>query len=330
MKLQPKDLEKILHAHSLWVLSGKRQGRMANLDGWNLNGAVLEMANLPFARFQSASLRGAILEGANLRQATLVRANLNEARLTGADFEGADLSGADLSFAECNGTYFVDANLEGIIFQGANLNEASFKGANLRGANFKNAILSFAEMNGANLEDANFEGANLEGTDFTETSPEKSNLEKNNFEETYLRDLEDEDYLSLMQDEEEPPENRPAKNDSEKINSNQIPYTKESKENLFVDSKVIDQGMIAESVGDFIKKMESSIDPDQVKEICKSQYGIENIDKIDFEGGDIVSRHGQVTFRLDFKISHKLTLFIDRRGKLNMVLSHKKKEAPST
>lgn len=330
MKSQPKDLEKILHAHSVWVLSAQKQGRMANLDGRNLDGAVLELANLPFARFQSASLKGAILEGVNLRQAKLARANLNEARLSGADLEGADLSGADLCFAECDGANFIDANLEGINFQGANLDEASFKGANLRGANFKNAVLSFAEMYGADLEDANFEGANLEGTDFTETSFEKSNLEENNFEGTYLRDLEDEDYLSLIQDEEEPPENGPANNDSEKINSNQIPYTKKSKENLFVDSTIIDQGMIAEAVGDFIKKVKSSIDPDQIKEICKSQYGIENIDKIDFEGGDIVPRNGQITFQLDFKISHKLTLFIDRRGKINIDLSQKKKEAPST
>ena len=37
-------------------------------------------------------------------------------------------------------------------------------------------------------------------------------------------------------------------------------------------------------------------------------------DKIDFENGDIVTHNDRVAFKLDFKISYKLSLLIDRKG----------------
>ena len=330
MTSQRKDLRKILHAHSLWVLSERKKGRMANFDGWNLDGVILELANLPFARFQSASLKAAFLEGINLRQAKLMRANLSEARLAGADFEGAEISGADLSFVECEGANFTNANLVEVNFQGANLDETCFKGANLRRANFKNAVLSYAEMNGADIEGAKFDGAKIVGTDFKGTALERIHLEKTSFEGTHPRDfvlepakpqsvnLDEEDFFNLIMNEEESPNAGAAKHYFEKSNSNQRPLTKESKKNLSVDSNFINQKRVADAVGDLIKKVNSSIDPNQVIAICKSRYGIEKIDKIDFEGGDIVARNGQVTFQLNFKISHKLTIFIDRHGNIKI------------
>ena len=127
-------------------------------------------------------------------------------------------------------------------------------------------------------------------------------------------------FFKLIMNDEEPPNTRPANHKFEKSNSNQKLHTKESKENLSVDSNVINQSRIAEAVGDLIKKVNSSIDPNKVKAICKSQYGIEKIDKIDFERGDIIAHKDQLTFQLDYKISHKLTLFIDRQGNIKITL----------
>jgi hypothetical protein len=149
---------------------------------------------------------------------------------------------------------------------------------------------------------------------------------------TYLRDFdlvhaesqraqsEGGNIINLIINDEEPPQIKPANNKFQKSNSNQKLRTKESKENLIVDSNVIDQNRIAEAVGDLIKKVNSSIDPNKIKAICKSQYGIEKIDKIDYDGGDIIAQNDQLTFQLDYKVSHKLTLFIDRQGNIKVSL----------
>ena len=87
-----------------------------------------------------------------------------------------------------------------------------------------------------------------------------------------------------------------------------------------MDSNVINQNRIAEAVGDLIKKVTSNIDPNKLRAICKPHYDIEKIDKIDFERGDIIAQNDQLTFQLDYKISHKLTVFIDRQGNIKVTL----------
>jgi predicted ester cyclase len=81
-----------------------------------------------------------------------------------------------------------------------------------------------------------------------------------------------------------------------------------------VDSKAIDPDRIDEAVIDMVEKVKSNIQLDLVKAICKHKHGIENIDKIDFENGDLVTHNDRVAFKLDFKITHKLSLLIDRKG----------------
>jgi uncharacterized protein YjbI with pentapeptide repeats len=95
------ELKVILDQHKLWIESGRKKGKSANLQGAYLQSANLEGANLQSADLQSADLRSANLESANLE---------------GADLRGADLRGANLRDADLRDADLQDANLEGATF----------------------------------------------------------------------------------------------------------------------------------------------------------------------------------------------------------------------
>jgi hypothetical protein len=105
----------------------------ANLNGADLNHALLMHADLTNARLQRANLRqadcararlfGASLEEAILSRATFDHANLSSARLRKADLWEARLDGADLAGADLR-----DANLRGVHLAGSNLSWALLDG----------------------------------------------------------------------------------------------------------------------------------------------------------------------------------------------------------
>jgi hypothetical protein len=95
------------------------------------------------------------LQGANLQEAILYRANLDGANLQYADLTGANLQ-ASLDGANLQGAFLYRANL-----QGALLEEANLQGALLEEANLQYAELQEANLQGANLREANLQGANL-------------------------------------------------------------------------------------------------------------------------------------------------------------------------
>ena len=73
-----------------------------NLEGADLDWAMLAGANLMGTKLEKANLKGANLQGANLEGANLRKANLQGANLEGANleeaiFEEANLKGAHLS-----------------------------------------------------------------------------------------------------------------------------------------------------------------------------------------------------------------------------------------
>jgi uncharacterized protein YjbI with pentapeptide repeats len=321
MIIDGENLKKILDTHSTWILTMGRSGQLAELKGCNLDGANLEMANLPFANLQSASLKGAYLQAANFRKANLKRINLCGARLDGADFEGANLAGADLSFTVCSGTNFVNTNLAGSNFIRADLSDANFKGSNLHGANFKNANISFADMKKANLQNVNFEGTYLNESNFDGPYLKGINFKKNKSQKTNS-------YRAFSS---EPKENEQELSDTDftyqdlnHLISDSAINMSTKKEDLILDSIAIDQAMLEEALRGLIDKIKSNISNDHVKEIFKERYGIEEIDKIDFERGDIVSQNEQVSFKLDFLISCTLSLIIDRSGKCTVASSSNK------
>ncbi len=95
--MKPSELKAILEDHHLWVESGHKQGKRANLRGADLRGADLRYANL-----WGAYLQGADLRSADLRSADLLYANLRSANLRRADLDGANLQGTtfDLNFKQ--------------------------------------------------------------------------------------------------------------------------------------------------------------------------------------------------------------------------------------
>ena len=77
--MKPSELKAVLDQHRLWLESGGKQGKRADLEGVNLEGVNLV--------------------GANLVGAYLVDAYLADANLHGAILRGVNLNGANLRFA---------------------------------------------------------------------------------------------------------------------------------------------------------------------------------------------------------------------------------------
>jgi len=245
------------------------------------------------------------------------------AKLDGADFEGADLAGVDLSFTVCSGTNFVNANLADSNFIKADLSDANFTGSNLQGANFKNANLSFSDMRKANLQNVNFEGTHLNESHFNGTYLKDSNFEKKvsqkaNSNKALFSESES------KENELEPSDTDFTNQDLKKLISDSSLNMKTKKEDIEVGTIAIDQAMLEEALRVLIDKIKSNISNDHVKEIFQERYGIEKIGKIEFERGDIVSQNAQLSFKLDFLISCRLSLIIDRRGECTVASSSNK------
>ena len=304
------DLKKILDEHARWIFSHGKAGKLADFKNWKLDKLNLENENLPFAKLQYVSLKGANLSGINFRQADLLQGCFIGAYLDDADFANANLSGSDLSYSKCRGANFANANLEGAIFEGVDLSGANFAKAILRCVNFKEANLSSAALVDADIEGANFQGANLDGTSF-----EGIDFDKANFDETYLRGPNIKNINLPVVDHEDANFSDPIQN---KVKSPEIELEtiKSSKENLFVDENVINPEVIEKAIVGLIEKVKSKIQLDQLKMIFKHQNFIDQIRKIDFKNGDIVTHKGQIAFKLDCNISYNSSLLIDRNGKI--------------
>ena len=104
-------------------------------------GAIGPQAKLNGAFLNSADLSGMDLEGASLMGAYLSGANLSGACLRGARLAGADLRHALLRGALCEGTRFLNCQLDYVDFRCAELNNVDLSGAGcIRGADFSGAI----------------------------------------------------------------------------------------------------------------------------------------------------------------------------------------------
>ena len=105
------------------------------------SGAIGPQARLNGAFLNSADLSGMDLEEASLMGAYLSGANLSGACLRGARLAGADLRHALLRGALCEGTRFLNCQLDYVDFRYAELNNADISSAgSIRGADFSGAI----------------------------------------------------------------------------------------------------------------------------------------------------------------------------------------------
>jgi len=112
-------------------------------DGFDFRscGAIGPQATLNGSFLNSADLSGMDLEGASLMGAYLSGANLSGACLRGARLAGADLRHALLRGALCEGTRFLNCQLDYVDFRCAELNNVDLSSAGcIRGADFTGAI----------------------------------------------------------------------------------------------------------------------------------------------------------------------------------------------
>lgn len=156
------ELEKILTDHLAWLSELEESGQY-------------DFESEQQARLCNASLLGSALHDANSPY-NREKIDLRYADLNGAYMDDAELDGANLSFTKLNGAHLVVANMNNAILEGTELNGANLEGANLSwaylsGAEFncmnpgtgdeKCADLSNAVLIGANLKYAELNGANL-------------------------------------------------------------------------------------------------------------------------------------------------------------------------
>ncbi len=106
-------------------------------------------------------LQGADLNGAVLRRADLREANLRWAHLYRAYFDEGYLSGADLSKAYLTWAGLSGADLTCAYLHGANLSDANLSRANLYGANLSQATLVDTSLEGANQTACNIYGISV-------------------------------------------------------------------------------------------------------------------------------------------------------------------------
>jgi hypothetical protein len=65
---------------------------------------------------------------------------------------------------------------------------------------------------------------------------------------------------------------------------------------------------------ELIEKINANVDMDRIREICANQYGLKNIDAIEFKEGDIVVHDQQISYKLEFVVCFSLPLLIDQQG----------------
>ena len=96
----PKSFEEILADHHLWLESQGKDGKQANLSGWDLSGKNLVERDLREANLSGANLQGADLSRANLEKADLTAANLRNAKLLEANFQETNVFKTDFRDAD--------------------------------------------------------------------------------------------------------------------------------------------------------------------------------------------------------------------------------------
>jgi uncharacterized protein YjbI with pentapeptide repeats len=187
------ELKQILNEHKKWVKSDGKEGKQAdlqsaNLQYYNLNGAILQKANLKEANLQKANLSSANLQKAILRGAKLQKANLSGANLQKTFLYKADLEKAILNEASMIKANLYSANLKKAKLHRANLHKAILDRANLQKTLFTRANLQKAILDGTKLQKANLSNAILQKAFLYRAYLKKANFFESNLQKAYLMD----------------------------------------------------------------------------------------------------------------------------------------------
>ena len=119
------------------------------LDGANLEGAILVETDFSDAIITNTDMSGANLKMADFSGATLDNVLLRDSNLAWADFTDSLIFFVDLSYADAASS----------MFDGAEVYATTALGTRLPGADFSNTILYYNDFSLADLRDADFSGS---------------------------------------------------------------------------------------------------------------------------------------------------------------------------
>jgi hypothetical protein len=83
----------------------------------------------------------------------------------------------------------------------------------------------------------------------------------------------------------------------------------------------IDRKIMKSVMSGVANQIKSKIDLDQVKKLCKKQYGIETINGVEHKDANMVVIKNQVACRLDLKVRFPMSILISTRGDSNSLSS---------
>ncbi len=169
------NLEDMINQHILWITSVGKNGNRLNLSGYDLRQLVdLRLYTLTAliaekATFLNLNLNGIQLQSAVLTESDFRDCNLSRADLRAAVFDRANLSRANLMGSNLGPLHFgkpTDPNhkIKPVSMIKANLRYAQLSAANLSDINLSGADLSYANLSHANLTNAKMDGAILTQT----------------------------------------------------------------------------------------------------------------------------------------------------------------------
>src|SRR5215471_3648280 len=127
--LSPREIERMLAEHRLYLETEYHQGHRANFSSTDLTGRDFTGLNLRGVKMDRALLSGADFTGAHLQRANLIGAICQEACFDRADLSRARLSGANLVSASLENACLAKAEMEfalmaNAVLRGACLSEA--------------------------------------------------------------------------------------------------------------------------------------------------------------------------------------------------------------
>jgi uncharacterized protein YjbI with pentapeptide repeats len=280
-------LDKILSEHRRWLKTKGISGKCANLERLDLKKIGLYKVELKKARLCRANLKSSNLGGANLEAADLEGANLQDANLEGANLSSANLAFANLKHANLEMADLSAANLHNANLKQAQLDEATLVYTNFQGANLEKASLFSAEVEDANFIDANLKNALLDFTSLDGACFDGANLTGANFTKAIINDTDLEDLI------------RSYREDSSIMKKNNI------------DNHILEQAK-----SEFIEKIITAVNQEQIKDVVVEKYGIKSINSINIKNGDIISHNSQIAYRLEFETTILLSCILDSDGNL--------------
>ncbi len=170
-------LPELLEHHTKWVASAGQDGKRLDLSGYDMR-HILGLGSYPLtaikavaSNFLQQNLEGAQIQSAMLDRSDLRDCNLKNADLRGTSLKNANLSRADLAEANLMPLKFTNDDgtdwLQRVNLSGANLRYAVLRGANLADAILEGADLSYAVLIDCDLRRADLSGALMENADLS-------------------------------------------------------------------------------------------------------------------------------------------------------------------